>query len=105
MAADCFTENALYSSPPDPLIRNGREQLFEFFGGEKGQSQPMSLLWHHVVFDPQTQIGMGEYTFTFKIRTHGVAVIRIAGGKIENWREYGRESRLNWEEMIGENRF
>jgi hypothetical protein len=65
----------------------------------------MSLLWHHVVFDPETQIGMGEYTFTYRVRTHGTAVIHIVSGKIAGWREYGIESRLNWEEMIGENRF
>jgi len=105
MAADCFTENAMWSSPPDPAIRKGKQALFEFFGGEKGRGLPMSLLWHPVVFDPETGIGMGEYTFTFRIRTHGVAVMHVVGGKIAGWREYELESRLNWEEMIGENRF
>ncbi len=105
LAAGCFTEDALYSAPPDPLIRKGRQQLFEFFGGQKGRSQPMSLLWHHVVFDPATGIGMGEYTFTYQIRTHDMVIVRIVGGKIANWREYERESPQNWEQMIGENRF
>lgn len=105
LAADCFTEDAMYSSPPDKRIRKGRQELFEFFGGEKGRPQPMSMLWHHIVFDETTQIGMGEYTFTYQIRTHGAVVIRIVGGKIANWREYEHESRLGWEEMIGENHF
>jgi hypothetical protein len=65
----------------------------------------MSLLWHHVVFDQATQIGMGEYTFTYQIRTHGMVIVRMVGGKIGNWREYERESPQNWEQMIGENRF
>ena len=105
LAADCFTEDAMYSAPPDPQIRKGRQALFEFFGGRQGRSQPMSLLWHHVVFDDTTQVGMGEYTFTYQIRTHGMAIVRIVGGKIANWREYERESPQNWEQMIGENRF
>src|SRR5215472_4837192 len=91
MAADCFTENAMWSSPPDPAIRKGKQALFEFFGGEKGRGLPMSLLWHPVVFDPETGIGMGEYTFTFRIRTHGVAVMHVVGGKIAGWREYELE--------------
>lgn len=105
LAADCFTEDAKYSSPPDPLIRKGRAALFEYFGGEKGNFQPMSMLWHHAVYDPIAQIGMAEYTFTHQTRTHGVAVIRVVGGKIANWREYGIESRMGWEEMAGENNF
>ena len=105
LAADCFTEDAKYSSAPDPLVRKGRPALFDYFGGEKGRAQPMSMLWHHVLFDPTAQIGMVEYTFTHQIRTHGVAVIRIVGGKIANWREYEVQSRNGWEEMIGENAF
>lgn len=105
LAADCFTEDAKYSSPPDPLVREGRAALFEYFGGEKGRAHPMSMLWHHVVYDPASRIGMAEYTFTYEIRTHGVAVIRITSGKIANWREYEVQSRMGWEEMIGENNF
>src|SRR5271165_5021025 len=36
-AADCFTEDAMFSSPPNPQIWKGRQALFEFFGGEKGR--------------------------------------------------------------------
>jgi len=104
-AADCFTENAMFSSPPNPEIRKGRQALFEFFGGEKGRPKAMSILWHHLIFDPATQIGAGEYTFTYQLRTHGMVILRIVNGKIAKWREYEVESRMNWEEMVGENRF
>ena len=104
-AADCFTEDAMYSSPPNPQIRKGRQALFEFFGGEKGRPKTMSILWHRLIFDPATQIGAGEYTFTYQIRTHGMVIMRIVNGKIANWREYEVESRMNWEEMVGDNRF
>jgi hypothetical protein len=105
LAADCFAEDAKFSSPPNPEIRKGRQALFEYFGGEKGRPKTMSILWHHLVFDPASQIGAGEYTFTYQIRTHGMVILRIVNGKIANWREYELESRMNWEEMVGENRF
>ncbi len=104
-AADCFTEDAMFSSLPNPELRKGRQTLFQYFGGPTGRPKTMSILWHHLVFNPETQIGAGEYTFTYQVRTHGMAIVRIVNGKIANWREYEVESRLNWEEMVGENRF
>jgi hypothetical protein len=104
-AAECFSENALYSSPPNPRIRRGRPALYEFFGGSQGRPRPMHMTWHHLVFDEQTQIGMGEYTFDYEIRTHGIVIVHIVGGTIANWREYEHESPLTWEAMIGDNRF
>ena len=104
-AADCFTEDAMFSSPPNPEIRKGRKALFEFFGGQTGRPKPVSILWHHLIFDASSQTGAGEYTFTYQIRTHGMVILRIVNGKIANWREYEVESRMNWEEMVGENRF
>jgi hypothetical protein len=44
-AVDCFTEDALYSSPPNPRIRRGRTARFEFFGGLKGRPRPMRMEW------------------------------------------------------------
>jgi len=104
-AADSFTEDAMFSSPPNPQIYKGRKALYEFFGGEKGRPKTMSILWHHLLFDPATQIGAGECTFTYQVRTHGMVILRIVNGKIANWREYEIESRMNWEEMVGDNRF
>ena len=105
LAADCFAENALYSAPPSSRVRQGRQTLFEFFGGVKGRPKPMSMQWHHIVFDETTQIGMGEYTFTYEIRTHGIVIVRIAAGRIMNWREYEHESPLDWNQLVGANRF
>jgi hypothetical protein len=105
LAADCFADNALYSAPPNSRVRQGRQTLFEFFGGAKGRPKPMSMQWHHIVFDETTQIGMGEYTFTYEIRTHGIVIVRIVAGRIANWREYEHESPLDWEQLVGSNRF
>ena len=104
-AADCFTGDALYSSPPSPHLRLGHEELFQFFGGPKGRPLPMSMEWHHLLFDEENQIGAGEYTFTYKVRTHGMVIVKIRDGKIANWREYEVETPMSWDEMVGGNRF
>ncbi|WP_394835814.1 nuclear transport factor 2 family protein [Pendulispora rubella] len=104
-AVDCFTDDALYSSPPSPRVRRGRAALYEFFGGAPGRPRPMRMQWHHLVFDESTQIGAGEYTFEYEVRTHGVVMLRLRDGKISNWREYEQESRLSWDDAVGENRF
>jgi len=103
-AADCFSENAQYSAPPSPP-RIGRQALYEYFGGAKGRELPMHMHWHHLAFDPNGQIGMGEYTFQYRLQTHGVVVVKIENGLIQNWREYEIESELPWDRFVGTNRF
>jgi hypothetical protein len=105
LAADCFTDDALYSAPPQPGIRRGKPALFDFFGGEKGRPRPMQMEWHHLLFDEEQQIGAGEYTFTYQIRTHGMVIVRLVDGKIANWREYEHPSPLDWQQLVGDNRF
>jgi hypothetical protein len=104
-AVDCFTADAVYTEPPDKQIYKGRDQLFNFFGGNKGRSEAMSMTWHHLIFDEKTQIGAGEFTFTYGSTVHGVAMIKIRDGKIGNWREYWYESPLAWEKFTAANPF
>lgn len=104
LAASCFAENAIYSGPPSSPHR-GRKELYEWFGGAKGRELPMRMTWHHLVFDPAQQIGVGEFTFRYRIPTHGVAVVRMSNGLILNWREYEVESPKSWDKFVGENRF
>lgn len=106
MAADCFTENAIYSEPPDKQLYKGREALFGFFGGAEGRAESMDMQWHHLVYDEETGIGAGEWTFKFAGSiSHGVVMIKIENGLISHWREYYYESPLGWEDFMGENRF
>jgi hypothetical protein len=65
----------------------------------------MTMRWHHLAFDPATQIGFGEFSFTYGTTVHGVAVIRLRQGKIANWREYWYESTLPWDQFIRANPF
>ena len=65
----------------------------------------MNMQWHHLLFDEANQIGAGEYTFTYQVRTHGMVIVRIVNGKIANWREYEQQSPMEWERFVGANRF
>jgi hypothetical protein len=104
-AADCFAVDAVYAEPPGKQLYRGRAELYEFFGGEKPPQPPMSMEWHHLVFDPETQIGSGEYTFQMKERYHGIVIVRLKDGLIATWREYQYQSSLPWSEFVGESAF
>lgn len=104
-AADCFTADAVYTEPPDKQVYRGREELFRFFGGAQGRAGQMAMQWHHLAFDEETQIGFGEFTFTYGSTVHGVAVVRLRDGRIANWREYWYESALPWDRFIRANPF
>ena len=103
-AASCFAEDAIYSAPPSSG-RLGRKELYEYFGGKQGRPSPMHMSWHNLVFDPSQQLGVGEYTFRYRIQTHGIVIVKIDRGLIKNWREYEVESDQNWENFIGANHF
>ncbi|MEW6405295.1 MAG: nuclear transport factor 2 family protein [Chloroflexota bacterium] len=104
-AADCFTEDALYTEPPDKQYYSGREALYHFFGGEHGRAGDMDMVWHHILFDEEKQLGAGEFTFTYGSTVHGVAMIKVRDGLISNWREYWYASHLSWEAFTEKNRF
>jgi len=78
---------------------------FEFFGGEKGTKLPMHMTWHHLVFDPDTQVGAGEHAFRLNRQYHGVVMVQLRGGQIERRREYQTESSLSFEEFSAATRF
>jgi hypothetical protein len=103
-ASSCFADNAVFSGPPSPPHR-GRQHLFQWFGGVKGRGLPMSMTWHHLLFDPAQQIGAGEFTFRYRIQTHGLVIVKMSHGLIVNWREYEIESSLPWDQFVGENHF
>lgn len=103
-AADCFTEDAVYTEPPDRQVHRGREALYRFFSSVE-PAPPTRMVWHHLAFDPAGQVGFGEYTFHGNSRYHGIVVVRLRDGKISNWREYQYKSELSWQEFIRHNSF
>jgi ketosteroid isomerase-like protein len=94
-AAECYTEDAVYTEPPDKQLYVGRKALYEFFGGDKKPEPPMKMVWHHLAFDEESQIGFGEYTFQMNDRYHGIVVVKVRDGKICNWREYSATTMLS----------
>ncbi|NNF00485.1 MAG: nuclear transport factor 2 family protein [Pyrinomonadaceae bacterium] len=104
-AADCFTKDAVYTEPPDKQIYKGRDELFKFFGGNEGRKSAMKMTWHHLVYDEKREIGMGEFTFDYGGKVHGMVIVKIKEGKISNWREYWYESKLEWEKFTENNKF
>jgi hypothetical protein len=104
-AADWYSEDALYTEPPEKQVYVGRKALYEFFGGDRKPEPPMKMTWHHLAFDEATQIGFGEYTFQMHNRYHGIVIVKIRSGKISNWREYQYKSDLEWREFVKKNDF
>jgi hypothetical protein len=98
-----FTADIVYHEPPDRQLYVGLDELYEFSGGS--DPPPMSLVWHHLIFDPATCIGMGEYTYRGQRQYHGVAIVQCVDGRIRRWREYQCADELDWPAFVGESRF
>jgi hypothetical protein len=99
-AAECFTDDAVYTEPPRKQLYIGRAALYKFFGGDSGRAGEMQMRWNTIVFDPAQQRGMGEFTFRYGTQVHGVAVIDVASGRIAQWREYWYESEKPFEQFV-----
>ena len=104
-AANCFSEDVIYIEPPEKQLYRGWQELYKFFGGDRGADIPMKMTWHHLAFNEQEQIGFGEYTFEMHGRYHGIVVARIEDNLIKQWREYQYQTELGWEEFTSNNRF
>ena len=104
-AADCFNEDAIYVEPPDVQLYHGRDELYQFFGGDQGPDLPMKMTWHHLAFNEEEQVGFGEYTFQMHSRFHGIVVAGIESGLIKQWREYQYRTELDWEDFTSHNPF
>lgn len=103
-AAVCFTEDAIYSSPPAPA-HQGREKLFQLFGGDRKQAISAKIQRHHFVFDPDQQIGAAEFTIQYHLQAHAVVLVKLSHGLISNWRGYDIASGLSRGKFVGLNVF
>lgn len=104
-AADCFSPDAMYIEPPDKQVYRGRDELYEFFGGDNDPEIPMHMTWHHLAFNEEEQIGFGEYTFQMHGKYHGIVTVKLENGLIKFWREYQYKTELNWEDFSRLNAF
>jgi hypothetical protein len=100
---DCFTDDIVYVEPADRQRYVGRSAVFELSGGDEPSA--MSMTWHHLAFDPEAQIGFGEYTFRGRRQFHGVVIVQVRDDRIRRWREYQYHDELDWIQFIGDSQF
>jgi hypothetical protein len=103
LAASCFASDVIYVEPPDRQSYVGRAAIRELSGGD--DPPPMSMAWHHLVFDETAQLGTGEYTFRGNRQFHGLVIVEVRAGLIRRWREYQYPSDLPWDRFVGESAF
>jgi len=104
-SADCFSMDAIYVEPPDTQVYRGREELYEFFGGDHGPEIPMHMTWHHLALNEAEQVGFGEYSFQMRGKYHGIVTVKLDNGLIKFWREYQYRTEMSWEEFTALNQF
>lgn len=104
-AVDCFSDDAIYTEPPDRQVYRGRAELYEFFGGDKGTDVPMKMTWHHLALNEDEQIGFGEYSFQMQGKYHGIVIVKLENGLVRFWREYQHKTELDWDQFSRLNSF
>ncbi len=106
LAASAFAPDAIYTEPPDRQRYQGRQAIFEFFGGADGRDEWMAMTWHHISFNDETSVGAAEFTFAWPSgQVHGMVSIRVKQGLIANWREYYYEAAEDWAQFTRFNAF
>lgn len=94
-AAHWFADDVRYADPLRYAFSD-RASLQAFFEADEGL--PQRTTWHQRLFDEQAQVGAAEYTYEGTHRYHGVALIRVADGRITHWREYQHVDARSWAE-------
>ena len=100
VAAECFTQKAVYMEPPDRQVFIGQDELRAYFSPLEPGTY---LTFRNVAFDESDSVGMVEFSFGVSERptaSHGVAVTQIEDGRISIWREYWRSGPSAWDEFI-----
>jgi hypothetical protein len=96
----CFTEDALYTEPPDIQLYVGHDQLRPYFDA----LEPGTFMqFHAIAFDERARRGFGEYSFGHDrsdTADHGVAVVDVVDGRIAVWREYQRKGPSAFTEFV-----
>jgi hypothetical protein len=84
-------------------LMSGRPQCRTLSAAEEC-SEPVDRLGR-AYFDPERQIGAGEYTYRGRRQYHGVALVQLRDERISRWREYQYQHDADWEEFVGDSRF
>lgn len=100
LALSSFHPDAIYMQPPNVQFYKGHAQLRPYFDE---LTEEHKMKFHNLWFDPSSQMGAGEFTFSYGKATAdiGVAIVRISDGKIDFWREYLKKGPTDFDEFIG----
>jgi hypothetical protein len=96
----CFTEDAVYTEPPDIQLYVGHDQLRPYFAA---LTPGTTMRFHTIAFDESAQRGAGEFTFGDEnslTANHGVAIVEVDGDRIRAWREYQRKGPASFDEFV-----
>ena len=86
--------------PPDQQLYRGTAELEKLFAGLRSGT---FMTFHHLAFDPRTQVGFGEFSFGREGAAradHGVAVVTLREGRISSWREYFEEGPASFADFV-----
>jgi hypothetical protein len=100
LGLSCFTDDAVYTEPPDIQIYVGHDQLRPYFAA---LTPGTFMRFHTVAFDEDSARGFGEYSFGHErspTADHGVAVVEVRGDRIATWREYQRKGPAAFDEFV-----
>jgi hypothetical protein len=100
LGLSCFTEDAVYTEPPDIQIYVGHDQLRPYFAA---LTPGTFMRFHAIAFDGSAQCGFGEYSFGHErspTADHGVAVVEVRDDRIATWREYQRKGSSDFAEFL-----
>jgi len=103
-AVSRFTEDAIYSGPPS-AGHGGRKSLYEIFWWRERARVSYAHGLAQPDLRPARQIGVGEYSFRYRMQTHRLVIVKVDRGLIRNWREYEVQSDLSWDRFVGDSRF
>jgi len=70
----------------------GQGRTLEIFRRQRRSQVRDEMTWQRLVLDKEKQVGAGEFTFELGSKVHGVAMVKVAEGKVSHWREYWYES-------------
>lgn len=99
LALSSFDEDAIYMEPPKIQYFRGHDQLRPYFDE---LTDVHRMEFHNLWFNPETQTGAGEFTFSYgtDTATAGVVVVELENGKIKFWREYQRQGPSDFEDFL-----
>jgi len=103
--ATCFAPNVIISQVIQAIIWQGHDEVQDYVKKFMAKNKT-HMVWHHLLFDEESQVGSGEYSFSVDSQhRHGIVLVKIEDGKIINLRAYETPSDMGWQQFVWPNSF